>query len=61
MNVRHPTGVLHSFSIKNIIYDKMDLTAFLFLCDDLGPCLTFVIEIFATIVNSFVNMPLKIC
>ena len=25
MNVRHPTGVLHSFSIKKIFYDKMDL------------------------------------
>ena len=24
MNVRHPLGV-HSFSIKNIFYDKMDL------------------------------------
>ena len=25
MNVRHPMGVLHSFSIKNIFYDKMGL------------------------------------
>ena len=25
MNVRHAMGVLHSFSIKNIFYDKMDL------------------------------------
>ena len=25
MNVRYPTGVLHSFSIKNIFYDKMNL------------------------------------
>ena len=25
MNVRHPMGVLHSFSIKNIFYDKMDV------------------------------------
>ena len=25
MNVRHLMGVLHSFSIKNIFYDKMDL------------------------------------
>ena len=25
MNVRHPMGVLHSFSIENIFYDKMDL------------------------------------
>ena len=24
MNVRHPMGVLDSFSIKNIFYDKMD-------------------------------------
>ena len=26
MNVRHPTGVLHSISIKNIVYNKMDLS-----------------------------------
>ena len=25
MNVRHHMGVLHSFSIKNIFYDKIDL------------------------------------
>ena len=30
MNVRHPMGVLHSFSIKNIFYDKMDLRHFYF-------------------------------
>ena len=30
MNVKHPTGALHSFSIKNIFYDKMDLTVFYF-------------------------------
>ena len=30
MNVRHPMGVLHSFSIKNIFYDKMDLMLFYF-------------------------------
>ena len=29
MNVRHPMGRLHSFSIKNI-YDKMDLRLFYF-------------------------------
>ena len=29
MNVRHPTGVLHSFSIKKIFYDKMDLKTFI--------------------------------
>ena len=34
MNVRHPQGVIHSFSIKKIFYDKMDLTAFLFSCDN---------------------------
>ena len=28
MNVRHPIGVLHSISIKNIFYDKLDLTLF---------------------------------
>ena len=31
MNVRHPEGVLHSFSIKNISYDKMDLRLFFIL------------------------------
>ena len=30
MNVRHPMGVSHSFSIKNIFYDKMDLRLFYF-------------------------------
>ena len=30
MNVRHPMGVLHSFSIKNIFYDTMDLGLFYF-------------------------------
>ena len=32
MNVSHPEGVLHSFSIKNIFdfYDKMD-----FSCDEM--------------------------
>ena len=30
MNVRHPEGVLHSFSLKNIFYDKMDLRPFYF-------------------------------
>ena len=30
MNVRHPKDVLHSFSIKNILYDKMDLRLFYF-------------------------------
>ena len=35
MNVRYPYGVLHPFSIKNIFYDKMNLKAFLFSCDDL--------------------------
>ena len=34
MNVRHPMFVLHSFSIKNIFYDKMNLRVFLFPCDD---------------------------
>ena len=31
MNVRHPLGILHSFSIKNIFNDKMDLRLFCFL------------------------------
>ena len=30
MNVRHPMGVLHSFSIKTIFYEKMDLRLFNF-------------------------------
>ena len=30
MNLRHPYGVLHSFSIKNIFYDKMDFRFFYF-------------------------------
>ena len=30
MNGRHPWGVLHSFSIKNICYDKMDVKLFYF-------------------------------
>ena len=30
MNVRYPMGVLHSFSIKNIFYDKMDFRLFYF-------------------------------
>ena len=30
MNVRHPMGVLHSFSIKNIICYKIDLSLFYF-------------------------------
>ena len=30
MNVRHPMGVLHSFSIKNIFYDKMEVRLFYF-------------------------------
>ena len=28
MNVRHPMDVLHSFSVKNIFNDKMDLKGF---------------------------------
>ena len=30
MNVRHPRSVLQSFSIKNIVYDKMDVRLFYF-------------------------------
>ena len=30
MNVINPMGVLQSFSIKNIFYDKMDLRIFYF-------------------------------
>ena len=36
MNVRHSVVVLHSFSIKNIFYDKMDFRLFfLFSCDEI--------------------------
>ena len=35
MDVRHPYGVLHSFSIKNIFYDKIDLQPFLFSFDEM--------------------------
>ena len=31
MNVRYPMGVLRSFSIKNIFYDKMDLRFFILM------------------------------
>ena len=34
MNVRHPMGVLHSFSIKNVSTIKR-IKAFLFSCDKL--------------------------
>ena len=30
MKARHPMGVLHSFSIKNTFYDKIDLRLFYF-------------------------------
>ena len=30
MNVRHPMGILHAFSIKNILHDKIDLRLFCF-------------------------------
>ena len=30
MNVKHSMGALHSFSIKNIFYTKMDLRLFCF-------------------------------
>ena len=30
MNVRPPISVLHSFSIKNVFYGKMDLMLFYF-------------------------------
>ena len=30
MNLSHPMGVLHSFSIRNIFYDKMDVRLFYF-------------------------------
>ena len=36
MSIRHPMGVLHSFSIKNIFYDTMNLKTFLFWCDDIS-------------------------
>ena len=33
-------SVLHSFSIKNIFYDKMVVKLFLFSCDDIFPILS---------------------
>ena len=30
MNVSHPMGILHSFSVKNIFYDKMYFRLFYF-------------------------------
>ena len=30
MNIKHLMGVLHSFSIKNTFYDKMNLRLFYF-------------------------------
>ena len=30
MNLRHPMGVLLSFSIKNVFYNKMELKLFYF-------------------------------
>ena len=30
MNLRHPMGVIHPFSIKNISYDEIDLKLFYF-------------------------------
>ena len=30
MNIRHPMGLVHSFSIKNIFYDKIDSKLFYF-------------------------------
>ena len=38
MNVRHPMGVLHSLSMKNIFYDKMDLWLFYFRVRDWFTC-----------------------
>ena len=35
MTVRYPTGVLHSFFIKNLFYNKMNFKVFLFSCDDI--------------------------
>ena len=35
MNVRHPMGDLHSFSVKNIFYNKNEHKAFLFSRGDL--------------------------
>ena len=37
MSLRHPMGVLYSFSIKNIFYNKM-LKAFLFSYDEFVIC-----------------------
>ena len=53
MNVRHVMDAVHSFSIKNIFYDKMDLRYFLFLCDNLGSLQTSMKKM--KIVNDFLH------
>ena len=37
-------GVLHSFSMKNIFYDKVDFRFFLFWCGDMVYCLIWVFD-----------------
>ena len=44
MNVRHSLGVLHSFSIKNVFYDKLDLKGFLCSCGDVVITISFSTE-----------------
>ena len=39
MNAQQPMGVLHSFSIKIILHDKIDLRLFLLSFDDILLCL----------------------
>ena len=53
MNVRHPMGVLHSFSIKNIFYDKIDLKLFLFSSDELFTILFYFEPIFPFNFNTY--------
>ena len=44
MNVRHLKGVLHSFYIKNICYNKMDLKLFYFHVTSFPKEIVFVID-----------------
>ena len=60
MNGKHPMGVLHSFSIKNIFHDIMDLRLFYFhvtiyICQQLKETLIWVndTEVLLKILLSF--------
>ena len=46
MNVRHPQGVLHLISIKNIFYDEMDLRLFYF---HVTICMSYYLPIYVSV------------